>query len=108
MGLFLRKSKSLFPVTFGDPLTTPFKEAKLGIGAENTISGGYRPDRQADFFVPRFFLPFRLSASSCRVWAEYKTLRGNHARRSTDGFQRPAPLCGVTHHRLKIDQWRFP
>ena len=92
MGLFLRKSKSLFPVTFGDPLTTPFKEAKLGIGAENTISGGYRPDRQADFFVPRFFLPFFQSALSCRVWAEYKTLRGNHARRTFGRFSAPGAI----------------
>ena len=37
----------------GEELTTPLKEAKLGPGANNTLVGGPRPDRPADFFVPK-------------------------------------------------------
>ena len=88
----------------GEELTTPFKEAKLGPGAEYTFKGGLRPDRPADFFVPRFFLPFFQSAFSCRVWAEYKTLRGNHARRPLTVFSTRRHFYGVNPHRLNIDQ----
>ena len=92
----------------GEELTTPFKEAKLGAGASNTFKGGHRPDRPADFFVPRFFLPFGSSAFSCRVWAEYKTLRGNHARRPLTVTSARRHFDGVFSNRLVIDQRSLP
>jgi hypothetical protein len=54
--------------------------------------------------VPRFFLPLFQSALSCRVWAEYKTLRGNHARRPLTVFSARRHFDGVFPNRLNIDQ----
>ena len=85
-----------------DTFAVAMQGAKLEPGARNTFKGGLRPDRSADFFVPRFILPFP-SASSCRVWAEYKTLRGNHARRPLTVSSARRPFR-ASPHRLEIDQ----
>ena len=87
--------------------TVPRPGADYRAGANNTFKGGHRPDSPADFFVPRLFLPFFQSALSCRVWAEYKTLWGNHARRPlTVVSARRQFLASV--HRLTIDQRSLP
>ena len=91
----------------GEELTTPLKEAKLGPGANNTLVGGPRPDRPADFFVPRFFLPFFQSAFSCRACDEYKTRKGNKSAAPTAVVSARRPFR-ASSHRLTIDSRSLP
>jgi len=63
MGLFLRKSKSLFPVTFGDPLTTPFKEAKEASMSSSALVPVPFHGTQL-FLVTHNDQPYHLQASS--------------------------------------------
>ena len=81
--------------------TSPGSGASFGAGAENTLIGGPRPDRFADFFVPSP-LPFLLSAFSCRACDEYKTLRGNKSAAPMTVFSARRQLL-ASFHRLKID-----
>lgn len=85
--------------------TTPLSGASFWAGASNTNNGGLRPERTADFFAPRFFLPPVLSAFLCRACDEYKTLRGNQSAVPLTVTSARRPFR-ASPHRLVIDQRR--
>ena len=85
--------------------TSPLPGAFFGAGAQNTLIGGPRPERQADFFVPRFFQPSVLSAFLCRACDEYKTLRGNKSAVPMTVLSARRQFL-TSFHRLKIDHRR--
>lgn len=82
--------------------TSPLPGAFFGAGAQNTLIGGPRPERQADFFVPRLFLFSNFSAFSCRACDEYKTLRGNKSAVPMTVLSARRQFL-ASSHRLKID-----
>ncbi len=84
--------------------TSPLPGSFYGAGAENTKAGGPRPERQADFFVPRIIPPFH-SAYPCRACDEYKTRKGNKSAAPAAVFSARRPFR-ASPHRLKIDSWR--
>lgn len=104
-GLLVKRREFMFANVLSGlslPLdTSPLPGAFFGAGAENTLIGGPRPERQADFFVPSP-LPFPLSAYSCRACDEYKTLRGNQSAVPMTVFSARHQFL-VSFHRLKID-----
>ena len=76
----------------GEELTTPFKEAKLGPGAEYTFKGGHRPDRPADFFcAPIFPAAFPIRSLMPGV-GRIQDPSGESRPPPFDGIQRPAPF----------------
>ena len=81
--------------------TSPLLGASFGAGARNTLIGGPRPERFADFFVPSP-LPFLLSAFSCRACDEYKTLRGNKSAVPMTVFSARRQFL-ASPHRLNIE-----
>ncbi len=83
--------------------TSPLPSSDCRAGARNTHTGGPRPERQADFFVPRFFLFSDSSAFSCRACDEYKTLRGNKSAVPVTVSSARLHFDGVISLRLEIE-----